>query len=629
MLMIRRVANWAPAWLLVLVLIVGIFTLAPSAFAAGKVTGSPATVQEGQSQVVEIRLTQPIICPVLPDGEVCEVNLSLTSSDPSMLSISPGSVNYTHTQWAEVRSVIVEATHDGIYTPDQAITVSITASGNAPYYTNSVSTFTVTIANIDSAELTGSSSYTGTRDDDIAIDDLQVQGVGSDQVALNLLVSSGTLSMSNIEGLNFTEQQTGRNLHFSGTRTDLNVALATLTFTTSETANATLQVVVDGLENSVYDAAKHHIYEVDTPGFYPTWSEANTAAQGKIFSGATGYLATITSSDEQNFVSRLTSEGWIGGSDIDQEGEWKWVGGDEAGLSFWQGDADTGAPVDNAYSNWVGGMPDNYSGSNAEGEDCLQMYNPDYGGELWNDQNCDAQQSPNYITEYGDDNHPVLLSSKDISINVTTGHDFNDDDIEDADQPNVATYINILTDKRVVMDVGTDCEVTTDDLTSEINLPVQDEGYDYPNGLFDFEAECDFPGINTTIKLFYYDVSIDNVVLRKFNPNTQTYADVPGVTLEQVNINGHSVAVATYQVIDGGELDTDGLENGEISDPAGLATVFTPAAAVALRPASTSTTLAGTGLDSTSPALVGALLLVTSLFSLLLSCSKSRSNSPS
>lgn len=159
--------------------------------------------------------------------------------------------------------------------------------------------------------------------------------------------------------------------------------------------------------------------------------------------------------------------------------------------------------------------------------------------------------------------------------------DLNGDNLDDAGQDNISGYINSRTGKYVVIDVGAGCEITTDDLAAEANLAVQDPGYDYANDLFDFEADCGTPGFTTTIKLYYYDVSKAGLVLRKFNPNTNTFFNLTGAphdaTLEERTIDGHTVTVATYQITDGGVLDMDGAVNGELADPVGLAAAVSAA----------------------------------------------------
>lgn len=180
--------------------------------------------------------------------------------------------------------------------------------------------------------------------------------------------------------------------------------------------------------------------------------------------------------------------------------------------------------------------------------------------------------------------------------------DLNGDNIPDNTQNNVGGYTSSITGKTVAMDVGEDCELTTDDMTEEANLTVQDSDYSYTNGLFDIAGDCGAPGFMTTIKLYYYDVDSDNLVFRKYNPTTQTYAAVNDADITETTIYGHNVTIVTYDLTDGGELDTDGLVNGEFEDPAGLASEIEQEAVA---------TLADTGSPMIVPTLAALVLLVS------------------
>jgi tripartite motif-containing protein 71 len=149
--------------------------------------------------------------------------------------------------------------------------------------------------------------------------------------------------------------------------------------------------------------------------------------------------------------------------------------------------------------------------------------------------------------------------------------DLNGDSIADNTQSNVGGYTNPITGKITAIDVGNACELTTDDYVLEDQLAVQDSAYNYESGLWDFEADCGTPGYTTTIKLYYYDISPDGKVLRKHNPSINAYFTINDANISTQNINGHTVTVVTYQITDGGERDIDGLINGLIKDPAGLA----------------------------------------------------------
>jgi hypothetical protein len=109
-----------------------------------------------------------------------------------------------------------------------------------------------------------------------------------------------------------------------------------------------------------------------------TWDEAFTRANSASFRGLEGYLATITSPEEDRFVhervvnqSDITGWGsfvgyqgtWLGGSDRDGEGLWRWMNGPEKGELFaFSSSPFNVASARSSYSNFLGiislpGMP--------------------------------------------------------------------------------------------------------------------------------------------------------------------------------------------------------------------------------------------------------------------------------
>ncbi|XP_053086704.1 CD209 antigen-like protein E [Pangasianodon hypophthalmus] len=82
-------------------------------------------------------------------------------------------------------------------------------------------------------------------------------------------------------------------------------------------------------------------------------------------------LVIINSREEHEFISQQLggSQAWIGLSDRDREGEWKWV---------------DGTPLTTEY--WAPGEP-----SNGTDEDCAEIYYTDSNKAVWNDKKCSVK----------------------------------------------------------------------------------------------------------------------------------------------------------------------------------------------------------------------------------------------
>ena len=132
------------------------------------------------------------------------------------------------------------------------------------------------------------------------------------------------------------------------------------------------------------------------------WTEARVKAEQRTYNGLPGYLATITSRDEAQLTGeQADGTGWIGGSDAEVEGTWKWVTGPEAGTVFWIGDFGGSAP-NGAFSFWNNGEPNNLGD-----EDYAHVTAPNVGIRgSWNDLRNSGEasgdyQPKGYIVEYG------------------------------------------------------------------------------------------------------------------------------------------------------------------------------------------------------------------------------------
>lgn len=256
--------------------------------------------------------------------------------------------------------------------------------------------------------ISGGSDVSGAPNASIAISDWQVTGSGT--IPVHLYVPSGTLSMTTTTGLTFTGSSTGSSLYFSGNLADVNAALATLHYTNSSNGAYTVELSLVEAGQILYPA-NGHVYEVVNNGSSITADAARTAALARSYGGVSGYLATITSQEENDFISgRLTSDGWFGASDAAVEGDWKWLDGPEAGTTFWTGLFNG---VASGYENWSGGEP-----NNAGNEDCSEFY---ANGSGWNDLPCTTGGISSYVVEYGAPGN--LVSNPSDSLTVTVAAD--------------------------------------------------------------------------------------------------------------------------------------------------------------------------------------------------------------
>lgn len=195
-------------------------------------------------------------------------------------------------------------------------------------------------------------------------------------------------------GYNFTGGKT--QISFTGTMANSNAALAAMTVSTGST-NGTITIRVTASVNTsnvYYNPINGHYYKY--VNINRLAKDAITAAESDVLYGVKGYLATITSAQEQAFIyaNINASNLWVGGTD-DQtvinaacgtnyasqsaaEGKWTWVTGPEACQRFWDGNTnvfmhwihkDTGATLTRTagnegnarYENWCGGNPSPYT----------------------------------------------------------------------------------------------------------------------------------------------------------------------------------------------------------------------------------------------------------------------------
>lgn len=106
----------------------------------------------------------------------------------------------------------------------------------------------------------------------------------------------------------------------------------------------------------------------------------------------------------------------------------------------------------------------------------------------------------------------------------------------------------------------------------EGSLSVQDVAYNFPLGLIGFRlAGCPTGGTAMVSVTFSGMFDPDKVLARKYNPDSNGFTTIAQASKSVTTLGGDSALKITYTIIDGGELDQDGVANGVIVDPVGLA----------------------------------------------------------
>jgi hypothetical protein len=123
-----------------------------------------------------------------------------------------------------------------------------------------------------------------------------------------------------------------------------------------------------------------------------------------------GRLPTIACEAQNDFLKELLrSNGaesvWLGATDLESEGEWKWLEGPLADRVFWTGYHD-GALTQGLYANWRNGEP-----NNVHVENCAALLEVLNG---WNDVSCEGIYL-SILVEYGE---PTVMCPETISTRM-------------------------------------------------------------------------------------------------------------------------------------------------------------------------------------------------------------------
>ncbi|WP_333878606.1 T9SS type B sorting domain-containing protein [Flavobacterium sp.] len=255
--------------------------------------------------------------------------------------------------------------------------------------------------------------------DDAGIDAIYIQISSGYDAGADILTVSG-----NHPGITTTWNAVTGTLTLTGTTsqptyTQLELAIEDIEFS-STAANPTgirnFSITV-GQANYLPSNGHYYLY---IPNLGITWSDAKIAAENSTYYGLQGYLATLTSPEEAQIAGEQnTGAGWIGGSDSETEGIWKWMTGPENGTVFWNGNF-TG--FTNNFAFWNSGEPNDFNG-----EDYAHITAPGVGilGS-WNDLSntgdpSGSYQPKGYIVEYGGmPGDPILHIATSTTLTITS-----------------------------------------------------------------------------------------------------------------------------------------------------------------------------------------------------------------
>jgi hypothetical protein len=201
-------------------------------------------------------------------------------------------------------------------------------------------------------------------------------------------------------------------LVFTGTMANINNALASLKINTGATAG-NVQISVSATLNPTgfyYNPINGHFYKPVTTG--ASYTAARAASLLTTFKGQTGYLLTLTSADEDNFIQANVPQStiWFAATDEVTDGTWVIDAGPEKGTVMKTSNGQLAGNKPGVYNNWAAGEP---NGSNHSEDYAVTKWN----GNQWND--LSNNWANPYVIEYGTWTNPDSQTFTDFySANV-------------------------------------------------------------------------------------------------------------------------------------------------------------------------------------------------------------------